>query len=330
MALPSVTKTYQYNVSNTIAAAVTDTENYQRVLLGIKNALIGFATLPWTVVGSSNSVAAGMDAVDRWSAYTNLVWNTGAAARSWIVLKNTGLAANFQMLLCLTSNAASTEQNMDIVVSPAIGFSGSSVTARPTAADEIVIHNGATPVSWIGGFATTGFTTIHHVMKSTDGKVTRWFVCNSGNVVSMFSIEEAADAVTGWTTPVVTTSIPSTSTTVDHPAFTNLNDLNTASAGYLSTTSIPLYWTSEGFIAGMNGEQLNVVPNEISGEWPLSPIGLACTTAGKRGRHGRLYDIWWCTTSQLNGATYPNDATRVFAVFGDIVVPWNGTVPVIT
>ena len=330
MALPTVTKTYQYNVNNVNYAAATDTENFQRVLLALKNALIGFGTLPWTVVGSSNSSTAAMDASDRWSTFTNLVWNTSAAARSWIVLKNTGLAANFQMLLALTSNSASNEYAMDIVVSPSAGFTGSSTTARPTATDEVVMRSGSGGLSWIGNFATNGFTTIHHVMKSTDGEVTRWVICNANNVVSFFSIEKAADPVTGWTVPVVTTSVLNTTTTVDHPTYANLNDLATSTTGFLSTTAIPLFWTSEGFIAATNGEQLNVVPNEISNEWMLGPVGLVSTTVGKRGRHGRLYDIWWTSTLQQTGMTFPNDATRTFVAFGDIAIPWNGTIPVIS
>jgi len=330
MALPALEKTYQFNVNNVIAAGADELENVRKVLLQIKNALIGFATLPWTVVGSSNAATAAMDAVDRWSVYTNLSWNTSAAARSWIVLKQTGLAANFQMLIALTSNAASNEHFCDIVISPASGFSGASTTARPTAADEVVIHSGAATQGWIGNFAGTAFTTNTHVMKSTDSKVTRWFICSAGKVVSYFAIEQAADPVTGWTVPVVVTSVVSVSTTVDHPTYANLNDLNTAAAGFLATTKFGLYLTAEGFIAGMNGEQLAIVANEISSEWMMGPVGVVSTDVGKRGRHGRLYDIWWGTTVHENGTTFPADTSRQFALFGDIIVPWNGSIPVVT
>ena len=324
MALPTVVKTYQYSVNNTIAAGATDTENFQRVLLGIKNALIGFGTLPWTVVGSSDSAAAAMDAVDRWAAYTNLVWNTAGNARSWIVLKNTGLAANFQLLLCLTAVGATNEYLMEMVISPASGFTGSSTTARPTATDEVVVHTSSQ--AWIGGF-TVPFATVHHVLKSTDGEVTRWIICNNGVMVGYFSIEKAQNPVTGWTVPVVVTSVVSASTTVKHASYANLNYLSTSTTGFLGATSIPLYWTAEGFIAATNGEQINAVVNEISSDWPLGAVGLVSTTIGKRGRHGMLFDVWWIPSGSLiTGGTLPSDATRTMAVFGDIVLPWNGTV----
>ena len=327
MALPALEKTYQFNVNNLNNAAATDTENYQRLLLALKNAFIGFGTLPWTVVGSSNSSVAGMDAVDRWSTYTNLVWNTSAAARSWIVLKNTGLAANFQLLFALTSNGAANEYGMDIVVSPSAGFTGSSTTARPTATDEVVIHNGSTGLSWIGNYATNGFTTVHHVLKSTDGQVTRWVVCSQGKVISFFSIEKAADAVTGWTVPVVVISPVLTSTGTDVNKYSDLNDLATGAASFLSTTKFTLYMTAEGFISATNGEQLNITANQISNEWMMGPVGFASTDTPYRGRHGRAYDLWWASQMMENATTFPSDSTRQFAVFGDLIIPWDGTIP---
>ena len=325
MALPSVTKTYQYNVNNITLAGANDTENYRRLLLALKNALIGFGTLPWAVVGSCNATTGAMDAVDRWVVYTDISWNTTGLAHSWFVLKNTGLGSNFQMLWSLLSTATTSEQQMEIVISPSVGFTGSSTTVRPTASDEIVIHTSS--AAWIGGFATTGFQTIHHVMKSTDGEVTRWIICNNGVMVGYFSIEKAQNPVTGWTVPVVVTSVVSASTTVKHASYANLNDLSTSTTGFLGATSIPLYWTAEGFIAATNGEQINAVVNEISSDWPLGAVGLVSTTIGKRGRHGMLFDVWWIPSGSLiTGGTLPSDATRTMAVFGDIVLPWNGTV----
>lgn len=328
MALPSVTKTYQYNVNNTTAAGATNVENCQKLLLAIKNALLGFGTLPWTVVGSCDSATAGIDAVDRWSVYTNLVWHTGANAKSWIVLKNTGIAANWQVCFHLITNSAAAPYFMEIVVSPSSGFTGGSTTARPTAADEVVIRPSATS-NWVSNFSG-GFTTIHHVMKSTDGEVTRIVICNAGKVVGYLSFEKSADPVTGWTAPVVIACTTQTSTSVDQTAYAYLNDISTSISGYHSGTKFGIYATAEGFVSSMNGEQLNVVANEFSGEWMMGPVGIASTAVGYRGRHGRFYDLWWGTTLHENGTTFPADTSRQFALFGDIIVPWNGTIPVVS
>ena len=327
MALPTVVKTYQYSVNNTIAAGATDTENFQRVLLGIKNALIGFGTLPWTVVGSSDSAAAAMDAVDRWAAYTNLVWNTAGNARSWIVLKNTGLAANFQLLLCLTAVGATNEYLMEMVISPASGFTGSSTTARPTATDEVVVHTSSQ--AWIGGF-TVPFATVHHVLKSTDGEVTRWFVCVAGLVVAHFSIDKAATSTGGWTTPIIVTQGDITTTAADHCTLVRLYNIAYA-MGFQGTTSFMNYWTAEGMASSSNVFSQFGEANQFSSEWSIGRVGLVCTTAPFRGRHGQLRDIFWTNTVGIeNGSTFPSGGTKTMASFGDIVIPWNGTTPVIT
>jgi len=328
MALPAVTKTYQYNVNNTIAAGGSILESCQKTLLALKNALVGFATLPWTVVGSCNSVASGMDAVDRWSVYTDLIWHTGVNAKSWIVLKNTGIAANWQICFHLITNAPTAAYYMEMVVSPSSGFTGGSTTARPTAADEIIIK--ASPnINWMGTLSVA-VTTITHVMKSTDGKVTRWFVANAGKIVSYFSVEEAADPVTGWTAPVIVTTPPYSSLVIDHPTYANLYSLSTALNGYHSGVKFGCYATAEGFVNDANGEQLNVTANEFSNEWMMGPVGIASTQAGYRGRHGRFYDLWWGTTLHENGTTFPADTSRQFALLGDLIVPWNGTIPVVS
>lgn len=61
MALPTKAKTWQYNVNQAVALQGSIIATSRRLWRTIKNSLIGFATLPWTVRGSSDSVAAGME-----------------------------------------------------------------------------------------------------------------------------------------------------------------------------------------------------------------------------------------------------------------------------
>jgi hypothetical protein len=98
MALPTAVKTHQYDVNVAYAALGTAAADYKRLLRGIKNTLIGFASNAWTVVGSSSGIAAGLDAVDRWSADSDLVQAAAGNAHSWIVLKQAQISANYQLI----------------------------------------------------------------------------------------------------------------------------------------------------------------------------------------------------------------------------------------
>ena len=81
------------------------------------------------------------------------------------------------------------------------------------------------------------------------------------------------------------------------------------------------------FWSGSHIQNRMPMRNDISAEWWLSEIGVASGTGGCRGVHGRLPDLWWGPAAVRVGGTYPNDVSRQFASFYNIVVPWNGTTP---
>ena len=146
----------------------------------VKDALIAFASTPWTMRYSCNSVTAGAagDGVDRITTNANLVWASAGSAHSWIVLRQTGIATNFELLLsCENAHASGT--TLMIVVSPAAGFTGGTTTARPTATDEVVLN--AAAVAW----AASAVTALRwHLQQSTDGQCTRIITCAAGSIQS--------------------------------------------------------------------------------------------------------------------------------------------------
>lgn len=105
---------------------------------------IGGATAGlWTCVGSSDSVTAGMDGVDRWGATfdpTKLVRASGAVAHSWIVLKSPNFTAGgiTATPFYMTVQYNGTLDNQAIYVFSKAAPTGGSITARPTATDEWV------------------------------------------------------------------------------------------------------------------------------------------------------------------------------------------------
>lgn len=326
MALPTLVKTWQFDVNSVRPAADTILATYQNLLWDIKESLKGFGTLPWTVVGSSNSVAAGLDGTDRWTAATNLVWHNAGSAHSWIVLKQTGLASNFQLLLDCDANGggSGSATSLRILVSYSAGFTGGTTTARPTATDEHQLGL----ASWCTG-TTTPFSSAVHVMQSTDGQGTRVFIARNNLVSTFWAFERLATPATGWSIPVVSFVRGATNTTTDAPTYAVFND---AANGYFrhGSTNYTGYITSEGSITSMLGEQFNVYPNDIDGFWPFFPMGFASTTVGARGRHGALVDMYWGVQDALvNGTSFPNDGTKQWVQLGHMVFPWNGTSPLV-
>ena len=76
MAAPSKLKTYEYDLNNAVSADATQlvgtdnaTNDRKQLMFDIVASMIngGTWTVPWTVEGSSNISASGMDAVNRWS-----------------------------------------------------------------------------------------------------------------------------------------------------------------------------------------------------------------------------------------------------------------------
>lgn len=316
MAILPVPKTWQFNVNQRLLSRATKLEYNQRQLLTIKNSMIGFALSPWTVRGSSNSVAAGFDGVDRWAANTNLVWAGAASARSWITLRQPGLGPSELTIDCVS--AGSGDETVRFIWSPGGVFAGGTTTARPTAADEI---DAGTDV----GYGSTPFSNAApnalHVAQSTDGQCTRIFSYRQGAANFMMCLEKIANPVTNFTLPYV----------VLRPA---TNGINTAG---LNSVDCVFGRAPVGRFVGRlsafgtrNRQLIQQLSYQESAEcWPFSACGLwVTTTVGARGRHGIFQDLWLAPSGDFfptkqDGDSYPGD-TNLFAQVGAIIMPWGG------
>lgn len=300
MALPTLSKTWQFNVNNQNAAQGSVILCNRRLLMSLKNALIGFGSSPWVVRGSSNSVAGAMDSVDRWVTDSNLIWANDGVAHAWIVLRQTGLATNAELLISCNQAAVNGNQ-ATITFSPSAGFTGGSNTTNPTATDAF-----ACIANTNFGAVTADIAIRWSVMQSTDGQCTRILVYQAGSPLMFYVFDKATNVGSGWTNPVVVATQPNTS-----PALLVMS--SRVSPTLIATISM-----------GAETVQGATVANELSGDWPMIPIGLSSATVGARGRHGSLFDIWQASNSLVTGDTYPGDGSAQFAQFGTIILPWNG------
>jgi hypothetical protein len=233
MSLPTIEKTWKFNVNHSVGAGVSNKATNQQLLLDIKNMLIATGSLGtwtdatgagvaapafWTVRYSSNSFNFGTpgDGIDRWQSITDVVpynnpQENSPFAHSWIVLKSTALdpGTNFQLLIDYNSSESSAFGDASFIVSRTAGFTGGSLNARPTATDEVFCGSrGGTYVgtydpifgSINGIFGGIGYTL--HALISTDGFSNRLIVSRGTAVSFILAIERSVTSPAGWTTPI--------------------------------------------------------------------------------------------------------------------------------
>ena len=313
---PSLVKSWQFNVNQLLRATGTPGTNSQNLMFALYTSLTTFGSNPWTVVSSNAFGSAGA-----------LTWATNGNAHSWVILKQTGIASNFQVLISLNS---ASNWNISVWFSPSVGFTGGTSTNDPTLPTDVVqvINSNA----W--GVNTSDAQYRLHALESTDGAVTRVLICSYGGstvggiCTGFLNLEVPQTPVTGWTTPAHVLWLGSSSLVQQ----TTQGLLYQAANGFgRAASNFTVFWTGENFNGTLVGAAYSA-PNDLNGEWVLHPIGLFSNTVGRKGRHGALFDIWWGTWNTsfaafTNGAPFNGATAYSFAQFGAIVIPWNGTVP---
>lgn len=313
MALPVLSKTWQFNVNNAQAALGSSGLDNRSLMLAYKNAMIGFGTNPWTVKYSCSSTVAGTagDGVDRWATVANVVNANSGVAHSWIVLAQTGLSSTFQVCIDY-NNGTAAASSASIIFSAAAGFTGGTTTARPTATDEQAVLSNA---AWINNNADAAFR--WHAMQSTDGQCTRIFSFIAGAIQNVLIFEKFTNATGG------------------SPGATNGGALNI----FLTLAN----FNNMGTWTRQNGTNVNTsmayesvsnlsIASEVSGAFDIFPMACtSTTTVGTRGRLGTFQDIWIGSSGVATGDSYPaSGTTGQFVQVGQIIMPWNTTAFLLT
>ena len=319
MALPSIIKTWQYSVSQLVAATGSPSTEAQALFLAIKNAMIAFGSTAWTVRYSCNKTTAGTagDGVDRWTTTASIV-DTNSGTHSWMVLRQTGLGVNFELCIdCLSGSGPGAVHFGSIVVSFGAGFTGGTTSLRPTATDEQILINQTTILPTASGNSRW------HLMQSSDGACTRLFVTHSGAPLTCWIFDKVTNAVTGWTNPIIAHATISAATT-DWSSATGTFSIRPASTNGLASLGC------EGNAGGtVSAIAAGAVANELDSSNPILPLSVLGITGGMRGRNATVIDLWAGGAGVVTGDTYPNDTTYQFAQFGTLIVPWNATLPAI-
>jgi len=338
MAAPTLIKTWQFQSNRVFAAQSTNILCSQSTVLGLKNMLLAFALKPWQVWGSCNG--AGMfgngDGVDRWISPTDLVWNNAGSGHSWIVLTQPEVSAKYALLLDLSPSDASGGV-ITLRLSLAAGFgaanggSNGTATAAPVASDAITLINGA---SWGGGSSFELKRHVLHAMMSSDGKNTRLLVCRDGLLSGLWLLETAIEHIAAWSVPHLAYAIGQgsfqTPTEVQQQA--NLTNLQLGTAGFYSRLGATLIeMTLAGPSTNMTypytGHQM-LVSLAGKSQFLVAPARYAYSrTSGYDGVKGKVPDLWWANASGARATRlyFPGDASRTFAMIGDLLLPWDGS-----
>lgn len=337
MALPTKEKTYQFSVNRwTTTEATTTKDKDIDTMLWMKNTLLGWSSSPWTVYQSCDGVTAGTegDGVDRWQDTGDIVLNTEGNAHSWFVW-------DLPVGSCqLCFNCYNVSRTAQLVFSPEGRFSGGTVTNRPTADDETVTTN----QEWNDGNYVAPYQCVNHLISSTDGKFCCFFANRNHAVSSMWCFFEASDPESGWTAPYCFFRLDAqdTETVPIYNALIGAQNWIYGGAKVAYTggagTTFSFKFAAEGakltsrFTQPQPAGLVTGGRNNFSGEFALYPLVVVSFDLGAEGPKGYLADVYLTPDALPTGFTLEDDPvnpTREWAVFGNIAVPWNGSVPIV-
>lgn len=282
----------------------------------------------WTCVGSSDSVTAGMDSVDRWTAAfdaTKIVRAAAGVAHSWIVLKSPAIptaagALNFYCIIDVAGAADNTALNL--VFSKALP-TGGTITARPVATDEWA-HTASQQLN----DNTNGASRFHGDL-ATDGS---WLISTSkigsgfaGLAIGFFPFAEAraADLYPVATYAAWNAAVGVGSGGWGYTIFANAANWRSFfyNGGGVSSGGTPLQPCNGAGTSMVNNS--STFPDFIDGAVNDFPVYFWDDTVGKRSLRGRLVDVRWALGVPGQGTTEPLAGPPASCILGACWLPSN-------
>jgi len=335
--VPTVTAQKTWQCATLVSALLgNDALNQKDLQIQIKNKRKQFGHV---IAGSGNITTGGMDGVDRWSTTTDLGGSGFVFANDpWMVITQPGSGAQDRI-----SFHDGGERDWTFAHSPGGLFTGGSASTLPTAADQIVLYSNSFHGRDDGGHATP---LICHLLISADVTCCRQiFFFNNHNYGNIF-YDAVDDPSMGWASPnyaVVDKNGHDKSANQNCGMMRQFVYSPTSGSGYFKGIgphgALNMYGTAESCFDGVTAFHTapwQFVKNKITGTYRNpSRSGLYEPRSNADGGwHGQLVDWWWVGDSSTEGAftfgvcsTTPLDASRQFIIVGDMMFPWNGTVP---
>jgi hypothetical protein len=314
MAPPTIQKTWNFTVNQSVGNSGTLADDLKEVLLSFKNDF--FLNGNWTVLNSSDGTAA--NASDLWVNIGDLVFDTTGNAHSWIEMRN----AELNMDLVIDCNAATADKiTIKIAMPTASPMTPGTLTTSPSYLYQTTVLTNTTKFTGqtIGGASTT-FTT--HSSISDDFENQRFVVYDKATSMPMFELflETMKNPKTALLYPVVVGCFSSTDGTSSCKVSNDL--LQEANSIYVgNNTSIVLsktgYIAAEGYVGAPVGTD-----NSFTSDLQLSSMLIMKDNY----MLGELYDLWIQESSGVNeGDTY--NPSKAYVSMSAFVRPWDGSTP---
>jgi hypothetical protein len=342
MSIP-LDKIWQVSANNVVPLSVGSGTQAERAYRTVKNAFVGFASGGWDVWYSCNGTVAGTagDGVDRWSSDSDIKFAGSGSPRSWIVLKNRTTGAQLLVTCGQGKGQLWNFAGNGFVISPSVGFTGGTTTTPPaTPSDAIVNDIAGGVIYWVDGISVSSQSVVN-IWQSTDGQCARHMSLDSGFVLAQFMNYDTLK-FPSFSPPTLIGGIgvggggsPAklAGSIVNWYPGSNYDPIWARGPTGSLEDGQPVQFgvTEEGFVTSVYQPVGIAVPvaSDLTGAFPLGPLGVTGLNAGSIGRHGQLFDLWVGSAGVNTGDTYPNDTSRQFAQFDDFVWPWEGSVPVI-
>lgn len=338
MAFPTLQKTWQGGTTpgGTDLVNQTITVGSPRdTLFAIKEALVNMDQNPWTVIGSSDSIASGMDAVDRWVTAANLVYrNNSNDPMSWIVLQNTALGATFQMVLSLEDTLAADPQreNINIAFSKtgygvANGGTDGATNSSPTS--DGTRSFGLDCTNWHGAENGTDTDKVLSVIMSTDAEVTRLVISqkSSGQALTSIGIEKPRLPNSLWTTPVVGYILKETAASGNNCfRWETIQNAEPFKARVVNMDSVNIA-VDMRFVGPMKNTTEVIDENQDTTALYFYGGSLVYDGLFAHQNWGSLFDFYWVSRATggahaANLDSFPAAGNRTFVCVGDVVWGW--------
>jgi hypothetical protein len=314
VALPTPDKLWNFDVNVALPSLGSADADGRRFIRKLKTKILGGGA--WTVKRSSNAAAVANS--DLWSSDASVIYGSSGSPHSWIVLQRTDVA--FELLLDVNHGSV---YNYGTVVISRSGFTGGTVSNRPTATDAVYVIGTATNYAAWHAAGSAAFSSVLHCFNSADGQVQRIVALKANVTVLFIDLSTLKNPPSGWATPFVVGWVPSA------PTFSAINNSGGGSEGryfgFHGTLPIQAYLATEGYtVAGTASAigALQIIQNELSAAWSMTPVAVVGYSPGTKGRHGNLYDLWFGEINKTNSTTYPADASRQFIQFSYLILPW--------
>lgn len=297
------------------------------ILVKVKNV---YKTGGWFVVQSCDGNSVGAAGVDLWTSYLSVLGASGGggAGGSWIVLGNPWNAEQM-CLYCTVSSLTTGWAEIRVVMGPAGGFTGGTVSARPTAPGEVV-DTDTTHTAWLGTGPVGNPQLYAIVWVASDGSYTRTAWIFAGHLKTFWNWNTLQNTPTGWTKGFVLDvwkNGQTDMTAIGIKARTSDFTTNWGSGGTYKGVLVP----SPDTVLNVNGTLESgpgspYVPDQAPSAFRLgnqyiwvAPLGYIQPSSN--GFLGYSIDNWWTVPSIFNDLDTMGDNAD-FIIFNQMILQW--------